>query len=210
MSSARHKRRIFEQEALPHMDALYGAALRMTASPAAAEDLVQETLLRAFVFFDSFQPGTNCRAWLFRIQHNLFVNQYRRRQREREHQEPHRVEQIADNIVDHGTLLLRRSPEATLQRRLISEQVVRALDALPEEFRLAVVLADLHDFSYKEIAGILECPVGTVMSRIFRGRRLLRETLAPQAAEHGIGAAAEYLAEAARRAAEETAARAAL
>lgn len=186
MKQEKGKRVLFEEQALPHMDALYGTALRLAKDQRDAEDLVQETFLRAFTFFDRFQQGTNCRAWLFKIMHNTFINRYRRKVREREALDPTNDGPLYDNFVSNSTILYYKNPEKRLQRGLLSEEVARSLDELPEEFRLAVVLADLQDFSYKEIASILDCPVGTVMSRLFRGRRLLREKLLQHAISQGI------------------------
>ena len=187
MSSAeRTKNDVFQQEALPHMDALYGTALRLARDREEAADLVQDTFVRAYTFFERFTVGTNCRAWLFRIMHNLFINRYRRRVREREALTPARQDLLCDNLVGRASLRAYRNPEPTLHKRLLSEAVVAALDELPDEFRLAVVLADMQDFSYKEIASILDCPVGTVMSRLYRGRRQLRERLLGHAIEQGV------------------------
>src|SRR3954471_6399316 len=175
----------FEQEALPHLAALYGAALRMTRHPKDAEDLVQETLLRAYRFFDTFEAGTNCKAWLFRILTNVFCNQYR--DREREHvvlteaeSSPANLEQFVGGGVDG------RDTETALLGRMVSADVEKALAAVPADFRMAVILADLEDFSYKEIAEIMECPAGTVMSRLFRGRKILQGLLHDYAVEQGI------------------------
>ena len=200
-------RAAFEKEALPHLDALFSVALRLTRNERDAEDLVQDTMLRGFHFFDRFEPGTNCKAWLFRILHNLFVNKYRRRVRERE---------VAGSIEAQGgvgpTLSVEAKDEADDPERrlldgidgLLSDDVKRALDETPEDFRLAVVLCDLEELSYKEIAEVMDCPVGTVMSRLHRGRRLLQEKLRDYAAARGIGAAHEATQQAADEAAAES------
>lgn len=180
--SRRATRTDFDKEALPHMQSLYGAALRMTRNPGAAEDLVQDTMLRAYRFFDSFEPGTNCKAWLFRILANTFSNHYRADQRETEilnqaESSEANYERFSAAVADTENALL---------GRMVSADVERALASLPTEFRMTVVLADLEDFSYKEIAEIMECPAGTVMSRLFRGRKMLQKLLYDYALEQGI------------------------
>ena len=180
----------FEREALPHLSALYGAALRMTRDPKDAEDLVQEALLRAYRFFDTFEAGTNCKAWLFRILTNVFCNQYR--EREREHVVMTEAESSSANLEQFlSGAGAGRDSETALLGRMVSADVEKALAAVPPDFRLAVVLADLEDFSYKEIAEILDCPVGTVMSRLYRGRKILQGLLYDYAVEQGIIAAGE-------------------
>jgi len=186
----------FEREALPHLSALYAAALRMTRNEKDAEDLVQDALLRAYRFFDTFQAGTNCKAWLFRILTNVFCNNYR--DREREHvvlteaeSSPANLEQFVGGGVDG------RDTETALLGRMVSADVEKALAAVPADFRMAVILADLEDFSYKEIAEIMECPAGTVMSRLFRGRKILQGLLHDYAVEQGIIQAQPQAAEAA-------------
>jgi len=175
----------FEREALPHLSALYGAALRMTRDPKDAEDLVQEALLRAYRFFDTFEAGTNCKAWLFRILTNVFCNQYR--EREREHVVMTEAESSAANLEQFlSGAADGRDSETALLGRMVSADVEKALAAVPPDFRLAVVLADLEDFSYKEIAEIMDCPAGTVMSRLYRGRKILQGLLYDYAVEQGI------------------------
>ena len=176
----------FERDAMPFLDQLYGAAMRMTRNPVDAEDLVQETYLKAFAAFDSFQEGTNLRAWLFRILTNTYINQYRRKQRQ-----PYQAS--ADELTDwqlheaqERTTAAPRSAEVEALDRLADSDVVEALAAIPEDFRLAVYLADVEGFSYKEIAEIMDTPVGTVMSRLHRGRKLLRESLRDYAIERGF------------------------
>jgi RNA polymerase sigma-70 factor (ECF subfamily) len=175
----------FEREALPHLQALYGAALRMTRDPKDAEDLVQEALLRAYRFFDTFEAGTNCKAWLFRILTNVFCNQYR--EREREHVVMTEAESSSANLEQFlSGAGGERDSETALLGKMVSADVERALAAVPPDFRLAVVLADLEDFSYKEIAEIMDCPAGTVMSRLYRGRKILQGLLHDYAVEQGI------------------------
>jgi RNA polymerase sigma-70 factor (ECF subfamily) len=178
----------FEREALPHLPALYAAALRMTRHEKDAEDLVQDSLLRAYRFFDTFQAGTNCKAWLFRIMTNVFCNRYREREREQEimneaEASPANVEQFLGGAGAHSDA---RDVEGALLGNMVSGDVEKALAALPSDFRMAVILADLEDFSYKEIAEIMECPAGTVMSRLYRGRKMLQGLLYKYAVEQGI------------------------
>src|SRR3954471_17497880 len=175
----------FEREALPHTQALYSAAVRLTRNERDAEDLVQDSLLRAYRFFDSFEPGTNCKAWLFRIMTNVFCNRYREREREHEilteaKSSDANLEQFFAGVEDG------RNVESALLGKLVSEDVERALADVPDDFRIAVILADLEDFSYKEIAEIMECPAGTVMSRLYRGRKILQQLLYKYAVEQGI------------------------
>lgn len=170
----------FEREVMPHLQVLYGVALRMTKSAGDAEDLVQDTILRAYRFWDGFEAGSNCRAWLMRIMTNVFRNRYREQTREQEI-----LGEAETSAANQGQFQGRapRDAESALFGRMLSRDVEKALATLPPEFRLPVILADLEDLSYKEIADIMECPAGTVMSRLYRGRRLLQKQLADYAAE---------------------------
>jgi len=176
----------FERDALPFLDQLYSAGLRMTKSPTDAEDLVQETYVKAYAAFDSFTEGTNLRAWLFRILTNTFINNYRKGQRQP-------FSESVDDLTDaqmHGIDARlpggMRSAEVEALERIGDAEVLAALADLPEDFRLAVYLADVEGFPYKEIAEIMDTPMGTVMSRLHRGRKLLREALHEYAREHGL------------------------
>lgn len=176
----------FERDALPHLDALYSAALKMTRSPAEAEDLVQETYLKAFASFHQFTEGTNLRAWLYRILTNTFINSYRKKQREPLQTNTEDVEDWQMARAGGHTAAGLRSAEAEALDRLPDSDVKAALAAMPADFRMAVYYADVEGFAYKEIAEIMGTPVGTVMSRLHRGRKLLRELLADYAAERGL------------------------
>ena len=178
MLAVREKRAEFERQALVHTDALYGAAYRLTRNARDAEDLVQDSLLRAYRFWDSFEQDSNCKAWLLRIVTNTFINEYQRKKRSREVLDAATAEQDAtDGVLIHADANDRQTPERALLDRSVSDDVQRALDGLPEDFRTAVVLCDVQGLSYKEIAEIMQTPVGTVMSRLFRGRKLLAAAL---------------------------------
>ena len=176
----------FDRDVLPLLPSLYGAALRMTRNPADAEDLLQETTLRAYRGFASFQEGTNLKAWLYRILTNSFINTYRKKQRE-----PKTVEGPEDLdewfLFDRlGAQSVARSAEEDVLANIPDAAVKEALESIPENFRMAVLLADVEGFSYKEIAEITDVPIGTVMSRLHRGRKALEKALYAVAKERGL------------------------
>jgi RNA polymerase sigma-70 factor, ECF subfamily len=179
------QRRRFEQEALPHLDALYTMAVRLARNPHDASDLVQETILRAYRFFDRFEQGTNCRAWLLTILFNNFRNGYRRSTREQPASSSEEFERRieAESLRPDSPNL---NPEAALSESGMEREVEAALDALPAEFREALLLVDVQELSYQEISQVLNIPIGTVKSRVSRGRSMLREALTAYAKERGI------------------------
>lgn len=178
----------FVEQAGPLMDQLYSAALRMTRNPADAEDLLQETYLRAYRGFGGFTEGTNLRAWMYRILSNTYINIYRARQRRPEETELDDVEDLYlyKRIGGLGASAHGRSAEDELIDLFPDDEVKAAIEELPEQFRMAVLLADVEDFAYKEIAEILDVPIGTVMSRLHRGRKLLQKSLYDHAAARGL------------------------
>jgi RNA polymerase sigma-70 factor (ECF subfamily) len=177
---------LFESQALQYMDQLYAAAMRLTRNPADAADLVQETFVKAYQAFAQFQQGTNLKAWLYRIQTNTFINNYRKNQRNPYQGTIDDLEDWQLGNAESATATSGRSAEAEAIDHLPDSAVKDALQAIPEDFRMAVYFADVEGFSYQEIADIMKTPVGTVMSRLHRGRRMLRELLADYARERGI------------------------
>ncbi len=174
------KRASFEREALVHLDVLYRVALRLTGNPADADDLVQETMLKAYRAWDQYEKGTNAKAWMLTILRHAFINEYRRRTRHPETVDVDSIEPYAvfPDVQDED-------PQGAFFDRIVDDEVLRAIDQLPEVFRETLVLSDVEGMSYQEIAGILEVPVGTVKSRLFRARQLLQGKLYDYAVEMG-------------------------
>lgn len=183
--------RRFKVEALPYLDQLYGAAMKMTRKPQDAQDLVQETFTKAFASFATFTAGTNLKAWLYRIMTNAYINTYRKRQREPFLGAVEELEDWQMGGAESTTAMSSRSAEAEAIDRTPATVVTDALNDLPEDFRMVVYLADVEGFSYQEIADIIERPIGTVMSRLHRGRARLRQALGEYAREQGIGSGPE-------------------
>lgn len=176
-SRTNQNRADFEALVSPWLDGLYASALRLTRNERNAEDLVQDAVMRAWRFFDKFEKGTNFRAWLFKILTNTFINSYRRNSREKSLQDESERQSVEAQFFSADTTEQAANPEDYLLDRVMREDVLKAIDGLPIDFRMVVILADLQEFSYKEIAEVLDIPVGTVMSRLFRGRKALQKTL---------------------------------
>lgn len=176
----------FERESLSHLSALLAVATRLTRNPTEAEDLVQDTYVKAMRAQSQFEPGTNMRAWLLRILTNTFINRFRRGGLERSVLEGPDADPLADGWIGTATLQAMRDPESVALRPMLKAEILHALDELPDEFRVVVVLADVEELSYKEVADMVGCPIGTVMSRLHRGRRMLKSRLYDHARALGI------------------------
>ena len=187
MNLTTEEKQRFQMEALPLLDSLYAGALRMTRNPADAEDLVQETMLRAYRSFDRFEAGTNLKAWLYRIMTNAYINTYRKRQREPKKLSQDEIEDfdLYQELKTHDPQW-EATPENLVLNALVDSDILDAIDDLPEQFRLAVVLSDIEGFSYAEMAEIMDVPLGTVMSRLHRGRKALQKRLWEIARDRGI------------------------
>jgi RNA polymerase sigma-70 factor (ECF subfamily) len=189
--TSEQRRLRFERDAMQYVDQLYSAAMRMARNPSDAEDLVQEAYTKAFSAFHQYKPGTNLKAWLYRILTNTYINLYRKRQREPLQSNSDTIEDWQLARAESHTSSGLRSAEAEALDHLPDSDVKRALQDIPEEFRLAVYFADVEGFAYKEISDIMNTPIGTVMSRLHRGRKMLRDMLAEYAAERGFKTAAD-------------------
>jgi RNA polymerase sigma-70 factor (ECF subfamily) len=178
----------FEEVALPHLDALFNLALSLTRNRKDAEDLLQETFLRAYRFFDTYRPGTHIKAWLFRILRNTFINRYRARKVRPDEVDFGAIETSYEQMIDESFLRQRTppSPEDVVMDDVLDDEIEQALDRLPEEYRTVVLMALLEELSYKEIAAALSIPLGTVMSRLHRGRKMLQASLVEFARRRGI------------------------
>lgn len=178
----------FHHEAVPHLEALYATALRLTKNGNDAEDLVQETMLKAFRYFAKYEKGTNCKAWLFKIMTNTFINKYRKQQKRKEFLVDDDFRPLQERAVAPALnpFVDEIADEESMYFKLFGDEVRQALEEVPVDFRMVVLLADLQDFAYKEIAEIMDCPIGTVMSRLYRGRRMLQAHLAEYAQSHGL------------------------
>lgn len=179
------KQQDFRNEMLPHLDALYNFAIRLTTDPTDAEDLVQDTIVKAFRFFHSYEKGTNAKAWLFRILKNSYINNYRKKSKQ-----PHQVDY--DEVSTYYETVRSEQSDTTdmediMFRGMLDDQVTRALQRLPEDFRTVVLLCDVEGFTYEEIANMLDVPIGTIRSRLHRGRNLLRDELNEYAERKGYG-----------------------
>ena len=179
--------RAFVREAVPHMDALYATALRLTKNKGNAEDLVQEAMLKAFRYFGKYQQGTNCKAWLFKIMTNTFINNYRKAKKRKEVSIDEDSKPLEERAVavDRDPIQEKFGDQDTMFFKLFGDEVKKALEEVPVDFRIVVLLADLQDFAYKEIAEIVDVPIGTVMSRLYRGRKILQTKLTSYAEEQG-------------------------
>ena len=181
----------FDSQLMPYLDSLYNTAYRMTRRAEDAEDLVQETYFKAYKYYDKFEEGTNLKAWLFKILKNTFINNYRKKKLEPRSVDFAEIEDSFERIVRRDNSEQPADPESEFFIGVLDDDVKKALDSLPYDYRMVVILADLEDFSYKEIADILDCPVGTVMSRLYRGRKLLEKALLKYARQHGYIRGAE-------------------
>lgn len=186
------RREEFESEALSHLDAMYATALRLTRSVPDAEDLVQDAMLKAYRFYDRFEAGTNLKAWLLKILTNTFINRYRRKTRERKVFDGVMATPVGEGVMSRAAMRSLTRATSDADRRILAAEIEAALDQLPADYRVMIVLADIEELSYKEIANIVGCPLGTVMSRLHRARKHMQKHLITQAIELGIVKAEEH------------------
>ncbi|MBN2530920.1 MAG: sigma-70 family RNA polymerase sigma factor [Deltaproteobacteria bacterium] len=188
MFGSRQKARTkqFESACMEYIDSLYASALKMTRNQTEAEELVQDTFVRAFRFKKNFEWGTNLKAWLFRILTNTFINDYRHKKHEQRYVERAAVEPLYDEVLNRHSAEYCSNPENHVFTKFFKEELEQALEELPDDFRMVVVLSDIEGFSYKEISEMLDAPIGTVMSRLHRGRKLLQRSLVDYAVEAGV------------------------
>jgi RNA polymerase sigma-70 factor (ECF subfamily) len=184
--SKTHKVGAFEEAALEHLDVLYGAALRLTRDGSEAQDLVQDALVRAYRFQHHFEAGTNLKAWLLRILTNTFINHYRRSVRERRVLDTEESGPVGDGVMSRAAMRGLTDSTAVAQEGLLRDEILKVLDSLPEDYRMMIVLADIEELSYKEIAEAVAVPIGTVMSRLHRARKMMQKQLIEQAVQMGI------------------------
>ncbi len=189
MMNQEQLRKDFEVEAMPHMSALFHFAVRLCRDRDDAADLVQETFLKAFRFFDKFEQGTNCKAWLFRILKNSYINKYRKSSKEPDVVEYDVVEDFYETIKDSSVAT--STLEEQVFDQALDDEVATAIDRLPDEFRTVVILCDIEGFTYEEIADFVDCPIGTVRSRLHRARKMLAASLVEYARQRGYGTSAE-------------------
>lgn len=180
------KQELFQEEALPHLNALYNYARSISYSKQDAEDLVQETFMRAYRYFHQYTPGTNCKAWLFTILRNLYNTKYKQYKKSPDQVHYEAEEEIYEQIVNEDLTSVIKNPEEEFFENILPDEIVNAIEDLPEKYRSCIVLSDVEDFSYKEIADILDIPIGTVMSRLHRGRDILKKKLVGYARDKGV------------------------
>lgn len=184
MQSIDEKQESFQNEAIVHMDALYNSALKLTYNEEDAQDLVQDTFFKAFRFFDQFEPGTSCKAWLFKILKNTFINKYRKKVKQPEHVDFNAIEPFVDLIRDKKHFK-NDSLDVTILNNYLSDEINVALAKLSTEFKMVLILSDVEGFSYKEVAEIMDCPIGTIRSRLSRARKMMYKLLAKYAKKEG-------------------------
>ena len=182
--SIQEKNKAFESDALQHLDSLYNSALKLTYNEEDAKDLVQETFLKAFRFFDQYEPGTSCKAWLYKILKNTFINKYRKKMRQPEQVDFDSVEPFVELIKDKN-FQDSKSLDVGILNSFLSDEINEALSRLSYDFRMVLLLSDIEGFSYKEIADILDCPIGTIRSRLSRGRKMMFKNLLKYAKKEG-------------------------